>query len=453
MNRSYDFTQGAILRPLLLFSFPILGASLLQAMYGAVDLLIVGRFGDAASVSAISTGSQIMQTVNGIVTGMTMGTMVAVGQKLGEKDDRGAAETVGGTVWIFTAIAALMTVCLFFFAEPLAALLNAPKEAFSQTTSYVRICALGALFTVAYNVISGLMRGIGNSSLPLLFVAIACAVNIAGDLLLVGVFHLDAAGAAVATVFAQGISAVLSVFIIARRGLPFPLSFGDLVFRSRPVCQILRLGTPIAAQDALSNMSFLIITGIINGMGLVYSASIGVGERITFFTNLLPMTFISSMSAFTAQNIGAEKPQRASQGLRSAVLVSFSFSLLMSAVLLLLGGILSGLFTDDGQVIAGSAAYLRAYAIDCPLVGILFCLIGYFNGWGKTVFVMIQGLTSAFLVRIPISFLVSRLPEMNMFHIGLAPPAAALVSLLLSLWYYRRLKRRREKTAKLTDSA
>lgn len=445
MNRFNDFTQGAILRPLLLFSLPILGAVMLQSMYGAVDTLIVGRFGDASSVSAVSTGSQIMQTVNGIVTGMTMGTTVAIGQKIGEKDDAGAAKTVGTTLWIFVLIAAAITVLLLCFARPLASVLHAPAEAFEKTVSYVNICALGALFTVAYNVISGVMRGIGNAALPLVFVTIACIANILGDLLLVGLFKMDAAGAAMATVSAQGLSAVLSVLIIKKQGLPFAFSLPDLRFDRQTAGQILGLGTPIAAQDALSNLSFLIITAIINSLGVVYSASIGVGERITFFTNLLPMTFISSMSAVTAQNMGAGQRERAGKALKAAVLISFSVSLLMSAALVFFGDGLSGLFTRDQSVIAGSALYLKAYALDCPIVAVLFCLIGYFNGCGRTFFVMVQGLTSAFLVRIPVSYLVSQLPEMNMFQIGLAPPAAALVSLLISLIYYRKVSAAREK--------
>ena len=303
MNKSYDFTEGALLRPLLFFSLPIMGAVLLQSLYGAVDTLIVGRFGDASSVSAVATGSQIMQTINGIVTGMTMGTTVAIGQKIGEKDDDGAGRTVGATLWIFVFIAIAITVLLFGFARPLAALLHTPAESFDKTVSYVNICALGAVFTTAYNVISGIMRGIGNAALPLIFVSIACITNILGDLLLVGLLGMDASGAAIATVSAQGLSALLSLLIIGKQGLPFAFSLRSLHFDRHAAGQILCLGTPIAAQDALSNLSFLIITAIINSLGVVYSASIGVGERITFFANLLPMTFISSMSAVTAQNI------------------------------------------------------------------------------------------------------------------------------------------------------
>ena len=445
MNKSYDFTEGALLRPLLFFSLPIMGAVLLQSLYGAVDTLIVGRFGDASSVSAVATGSQIIQTINGIVTGMTMGTTVAIGQKIGEKDDDGAGRTVGATLWIFVFIAIAITVLLFGFARPLAALLHTPAESFDKTVSYVKICALGAVFTTAYNVISGIMRGIGNAVLPLIFVSIACITNILGDLLLVGLLGMDASGAAIATVSAQGLSALLSLLIIGKQGLPFAFSLRSLHFDRHAAGQILCLGTPIAAQDALSNLSFLIITAIINSLGVVYSASIGVGERITFFANLLPMTFISSMSAVTAQNIGAGKHDRAVKALCSAALVSLSVSLLMSCTLLFFGDVLSRLFTSDEAVISGSALYLKAYALDCPIVAVLFCFIGYFNGCGKTFFVMVQGLTSAFLVRIPVSYLVSQLPEMNMFQIGLAPPAAALVSLVISVGYYWKTRSQRKR--------
>lgn len=229
---------------------------------------------------------------------------------------------------------------------------------------------------------------------------------------------------------------MLSLAIVKKQGLPFHFGLRDIRFNREEASQVLKLGMPIAAQDALSNFSFLVITAIINSLGVVYSASIGVGERITFFTNLLPMTFLSALSAVTAQNMGAGKKTRAEQALKSAVIICLGISLMMSMTLLLFGGQLTELFTKDEAVAAGAADYLKAYAIDCPIVAVLFCILGYFNGCSRTFFVMAQGLFSAFLVRIPVSYLMSSIPDMTMFQIGLAPPAAAAVSLAITLIYF-----------------
>lgn len=436
MKRAERFTEGPILGPLLRFTFPILLALLLQAMYGAVDLMVVGRFGQPADVSAVSTGSQVMHTVTALITGLSMGATVLLGQKLGEGKPEEGGKVLGSAIALFAAVALALTAAMLCAANPMARLMQAPAEAFSQTVVYVRICSGGAAFIVAYNVLGAVFRGIGDSRTPLLTVTIACVANIAGDLLLVGPCGLGVAGAALATVLAQGISVALSLLLIRRRGLPFAFSPQDIRFESRHTRRILRLGTPVALQDVLVSVSFLAIAAIVNSLGVIASAGVGVAEKLCGFIMLVPSSFGQSLSAFVAQNIGAEKRDRA----KRAMLYGMGSSLCCGVVLAWLsffhGDLLAGLFARDGEVIGAAADYLRAYAIDTLLTSILFCFMGYFNGRGNTAFLMVQGIVGAFLVRIPVSLFMSRLEPVSLFHVGLATPCSTVVQIILFLGYY-----------------
>lgn len=432
-----NFTEGKIITPLIKFTIPILLAIFLQAMYGAADLLIVGQFGNASSVSAVATGSQIMQTVTGIITGLTMGITVLIGQKIGENQTDEVTKIVGTSICLFMSISVVVSIILMLSAKTLAELMNAPTQAFEQTVQYVLICSSGVIFIVAYNVISGIFRGLGNSKLPLVFVSIACVTNIIGDLVLVGIFKLDVAGAAMATVFAQAVSVILSLIIIKKQGFPLPFSKKDLRFNKNKIKSILKLGSPIALQDALTNISFLIITSIINSLGLIASAAIGASEKIVVFIMLIPIAYMSSVSAFVAQNIGAGKENRAKRSMYYAMTTSLVIGVLMFCFSFWHGNILAGIFSNDNQVVAACAEYMKAYAIDCVLVCILFCFMGYFNGCGNTMFVMTQGVLAAFLVRIPFSYFMSKMPGVTMLQIGFASPIATIFSIILCIIYFR----------------
>jgi len=444
IKRADSFTQGPILSPLLRFTLPILLALLLQTMYGAVDLMVVGRFGSPADVSAVSTGSQLMQMATSVITGLSMGATVLLGQKLGQKQEEEAGKALGSAVVLFVMIGAVLTAVMLIAAAPMASLLHTPAEAFHQAVFYVRICSGGAVFIVAYNVLGAVFRGIGDSKTPLLTVAIACVVNIAGDLLLVGFFRIGVAGAAIATVAAQAVSVALSLAVTAHRGLPFDFHASYIRFHPRYMRHILRLGTPVALQDALVSLSFLAITSIVNELGVVASAGVGVAERMCGFIMLVPSSFMQSLSAFVAQNVGAGQKARAKRAMCYGMASSLCFGVVLAYLSFFHGDILSGLFARDNEVIAASADYLRAYAIDTLLTSIMFCFAGYFSGCGNTTFVMAQGIAGAFLVRIPVSFAMSRLKPVSLFRVGLATPCSTVVQILLFLCYYI-LQERREK--------
>ena len=436
MKQTGSFIEGPILAPLLRFTLPVLLALFLQAMYGAVDLMVVGQFGQPADVSAVSTGSQVMHTVTSLVTGLSMGATVLLGQKLGQGKSEEGGQVLGSAIALFTAVAAALTAAMLLAASPMTRLMQAPVEAFDQTVVYVRICSGGAVFIVAYNVLGAMFRGIGDSRTPLLTVTIACVVNIIGDLLLVGACGLGVAGAALATVLAQAVSVALSLLFTKKRGLPFAFSLRDIRFDPHHTGRILRLGIPIALQDVLVSISFLAIAAIVNSLGVIASAGVGVAEKLCGFIMLVPSAFGQSLSAFVAQNIGAKRTDRAKKAMLYGMGASLCCGIVLAWLSFFHGDLLSGMFARDGLVIGASADYLRAYAIDTLLTSILFCFIGYFNGRGNTSFVMAQGIVGAFLVRIPVSLFMSRMEPVSLFRVGLATPCSTVVQIALFLGCY-----------------
>ncbi|BCJ93789.1 MATE family efflux transporter [Anaerocolumna cellulosilytica] len=436
MTKISDFTEGKILSPLLKFAMPVLLAMFLQVMYGAVDLLIVGQFGSAIDVSAVATGSQVMMTITSIINGFAMGVTILMGQKLGQGKYKEAGNVVGSGICIFTVLAVIITAAMLIFAVPISRLMHAPVEAFDDTVLYVRICSAGTIFIVAYNVICGIFRGLGDSKTPLITVSIACVANILGDILLVVGFHMNVAGVAIATVFAQAISVLLSIIIINKRGLPFEFSKSCVRFHKGLTSQILKYGAPIALQDGLVNLSFLAITTIVNSLGVIASAGVGVAEKLAGFIMLVPSAFAQSVAAFVAQNYGAKKYTRAKKTLAYGIGASICFGVVMAYLTFFHGNLLSGMFSKDVAVINASWDYMKAYAIDCLLTSFLFSMIGFFNGCGKTTFVMFQGIFGAFCIRIPLSYMISKVAPTSLFYIGLATPSSTFVQVVFCLVYF-----------------
>ena len=316
MNKETDFTNGPIVGPLLRFSLPILLALFLQALYGAVDLLVVGKYAAAADVSGVAVGSQIMMTMTNLISSFAMGTTILLGQKIGEGDRASGGRIIGTSAVAFFLIGAVMTVLVPLLSGTLASVMNAPPEAFAETKRYIAICGAGSIMIIAYNVLGSVMRGIGDSRTPLITVAIASVCNIAGDLLLIAGAHMGAEGAAIATVASQTVSVVVSFFLLKRRALPFVFSREHIRIERSILGRITRFGMPIALQDLLVGLSFLVILAIVNKLGLIASAGVGVAEKVCAFIMLAPAAFMQAMSAYVAQNYGAMKPERSIRGLR-----------------------------------------------------------------------------------------------------------------------------------------
>ena len=441
MNKSLsDFTQGSILKKLVWFMVPILGALILQAAYGAVDLLVVGRFGSTSGLSAVSTGSQILNLVTFVVTQLAMGITVLIARYLGEKRPERIGPLLGGGALIFALISVGLCVLLVGLARPISVLMQAPEESLDLTVSYVRICGGGIFFIVAYNLLSAIFRGLGDSKSPLLFVLVACVVNIFGDLLLVAGLHMDAAGAALATVFAQTVSVVCAVVILLKKQLPFTLTKKD--FRFNPQCRtFLQIGLPLALQECLTQLSFLALCAFVNRLGLEASSGYGVASKIVNFAMLVPSALMQSMASFVSQNVGAGNPKRAKRSMFTGIGVGLAFGCVVFALVMLKGDVLAGCFSTDAGVIQKGFEYLKGFAPETIVTAVLFSMIGYFNGNQKTVWVMVQGLFQTLLVRLPMAYLMSIQPNASLTMIGLAAPTSTAVGTLLNVGFYLYLRR------------
>ena len=430
-----DFTQGNILKKLVFFMLPILGALVLQAAYGAVDLLVVGRFGSTSGLSAVSTGSQVLNLVTFVVTQLAMGITVLIARYLGEKRQEQIGMVLGGAVVVFALISAGLFIVMVGLARPISVLMQAPEEAVNLTASYVRICGSGIFFIVAYNLLAAVFRGMGDSKSPLLFVLVACVVNIIGDLVLVAGLHLDAAGAAFATVFAQAVSVVFAVVILLKKDMPFNIRKQD--FRLNAQCRrFLAIGIPLALQEFLTQLSFLALCAFVNRLGLEASSGYGVACKIVNFAMLIPSALMQSMASFVAQNVGAGKFRRAKQAMFTGIGVGLVFGCLVFVLVLLKGDVMAGFFSSDEAVIQKGFAYLKGFAPETIATAILFSMVGYFNGNNKTVWVMAQGLIQTLLVRLPFAYVMSIQPNASLTKIGLAAPISTMVGIVLNVGFY-----------------
>lgn len=441
-----DFTQGSILKKLAAFMLPILGALVLQAAYGAVDLLVVGRFGSTIGLSAVSTGSQVLNLVTFVVTQLAMGVTVLIARYLGEKKPELIGSVIGGAAVVFTLLSAVLFVVMVGFARSISVLMQAPAEAVALTASYVRICGSGIFFIVAYNLLAAVFRGLGDSKSPLLFVLVACVVNIIGDLVLVAGFHLDAAGAAIATVAAQAVSVVCAVVILLKKKLPFTIRKSDfrLNLQSR---KFLSIGLPLALQEFLTQLSFLALCAFVNRLGLEASSGYGVACKIVNFAMLIPSSLMQSMASFVSQNMGAGNPKRAKKAIFTGIGIGLAFGCAMFALVFFRGDLLSNVFTTDAAVIQNAFAYLKGFAPETLATAVLFSMVGYFNGSDKTVWVMVQGLVQTLLVRLPMAYIMSIQPNANLTMIGLAAPTSTVVGIVLNVCFFLALERRSKKAA------
>lgn len=449
MNKNLDLTEGSVLSKIVQFMFPILLSILLQATYGTVDLLIVGQFSSVGDVSGVTVGSQLMLAITNFCTGLSMGTTILVARYIGAKQPDKSAKVIGVSLIIFSALALFVTIFILFFNDFIVNLMQTPAESFEQTKSYLIISGLGTFFIVFYNLIGSVFRGIGDSKTPLLTVAIACVINIILDLIFVMMLNLGAIGAGFATVIAQGFSVFLSLQFIKKRPLPFEFSKKNIVFDKEYAKNIFKLGIPVALQAGLVTFSFLWVTAIINGLGVKQSASVGICVKISSVIMVVPQAFSQALSAFTAQNIGANKMNRAKQGLFYSIALSLSFGLVTAYLAGFHGTIFTQFFTKDAELTFFALQYLKSYAIDCIFVAIMFSFAGFFNGCGNTTFVMIESIIGALFIRIPLSYILSSLENTNLFIIGLATPSSTLIQVILCIIFYIITKKGKDEILKL----
>lgn len=473
----HNLAKGDLFHNMILFSLPYLLSYFLQTLYGLADLLIAGRFNGADVISAVSIGSQVMHMVTVMIVGLAMGTTVMIGRFVGAEDDDGIRRAIGNTVSLFTMIAAVATLALLGLTQPIVHLLSTPPEAVPGALAYLRICFAGIPFIVAYNILSSIFRGMGDSRSPMLFIAVACALNILLDLLFMGPMQLGAAGAALATVVAQAASVAFALVGIRKtsmdrrqRGLAEAATVSDEdVFAGAAdtgtitkqhkggwaaradrsawwdpamLHQILSIGLPIACQDGFIQISFLIITVIANRRGVDISAAVGIVEKTISFLFLVPSSMLSTVSTIAAQSIGAGDPARARQTLRYGVGIASGIGLLFAILFQFISAPFFTLFTKDPIVQALAVQYMCTYVFDCVVAGIHFPFSGFFSASGLSILSFIHNLCSVILVRIPGAWLATKLFPDSLYAMGLAAPAGSLLSALICIGFYIALRKK-----------
>ena len=443
-------TEGSVLRKIVLFSLPYFLSYFLQTLYGMADLFIVGQFDGVASTTAVSIGSQVMHMLTVVLVGLAMGTTVCIGQAVGANDRERAARLVGNTATFFVLLSFVLTGVLVLLVRPIVSVMSTPTEAVEGTVAYLTVCFIGIPFITAYNIISAVFRGMGDSTHPMLFVGIACAVNIGLDFLFIGALSMGPMGAALGTTLSQLVSVIISLIFMKYRGLGLPLTKHCLKPSREILGQLLRIGVPIALQDGLIQIAFILITVIANRRGLNDAAAVGIVEKIIGFVFLVPSSMLSTVSALGAQNIGAGEPERAKKTLWYAILIAAGFGFVVSVLTQWIAEPVVALFTNadtenGALVVRMGGQYLRGYIWDCMFAGMHFCFSGYFCAIGRSELSFLHNIIAVALVRVPGAYLMSRAFPETLFPMGLATTTGSLVSVFICVIAYSSLCHKRKK--------
>ena len=426
-----ELTSGSVMKNLLFFSLPYLLSFFLQTLYGMADLLIIGQYGGVADTTAVSVGSQVMHMLTVMIVGLAMGATVNIGQAIGGRDNRRAALFTGNTVTLFMGLSVTLTFLLLILRNAIVSAVSTPADAAAGTVDYLTICFIGIPFITAYNIISAVFRGMGDSKSPMYFIAVACAANIALDYLFIGAFGMGPAGAALGTVLSQAISVIISLIVIKRRSTGLALTKADIRPNKQIIGKILKIGIPVAMQDGFIQIAFMVITVIANRRGLNDAAAVGIVEKIIGFLFLVPSSMLSAVSALGAQNIGAQKPERARKTLLYAIFIAAGFGGTVAVIMQFLSSGAVSLFTDSAVVIRLGGEYLRGYAWDCLFAGIHFAFSGYFCACGKSGISFMHNMIAILLVRIPGAYFMSSMVPGTLYPMGLATVAGSLLSAII----------------------
>ena len=438
-----NLTSGSVLKNIAYFSLPYLLSYFLQTLYGMADLFIIGQFEGGAGTTAVSVGSQVMHMLTVMIVGLAMGTTVSIAQAVGAGEKKRASQAVGNTVVLFLGVSVVLMLVLLFFVKPVVAVMSTPGEAVAGTISYLKICFIGIPMITAYNVISSIFRGMGDSRSPMYFIAVACAANIVLDYIFIGALHMGAAGAALGTTLAQMVSVIIALIAILKSRNGISVSGKDF----RPIKQvtgkIVRIGVPIALQDGFIQIAFIIITIIANKRGLNDAAAVGIVEKIISFLFLVPSSMLSAVSALGAQNIGAGKQKRADETLKYAIFIAAGFGLIVSVAIQFIAEPVVSFFTTDSIVKVLGGQYIRGYIWDCIFAGIHFSFSGYFCACGRSELSFIHNIIAICLVRVPGVYLASKLFPTTLFPMGIATATGSLTSVVICVIAFMWLRKRR----------
>ncbi len=438
-----DLTSGSVLRNIAYFSLPYLLSYFLQTLYGMADLFIIGQFDGVGDITAVSIGSQVMHMLTVMVVGLAMGSTVSIGKAVGAKRQGDAMAAIGNTVTLFMGVSVACMAALLGLVGQIVSLMSTPKEAVAGAVTYLTICFIGIPFITAYNIISAIFRGLGDSKSPMYFIAVSCGANIALDYLFIGMFGMGTAGAALGTTISQTVSVLLALAVVLRKKTGISLKRENFKPQRETMGQMLKIGVPVALQDGFIQVAFIVITVIANRRGLNDAAAVGIVEKVIGVVFLVPSTMLSTVSALSAQNIGAGKHGRAALALRYAIFITVGYGLVVSVAVQFIAAPIVGMFTEDAAVILLGGQYLKGYIWDCIFAGVHFSFSGYFCAYGMSGISFLHNFLSIVCVRIPGAFLASAYFTDTLFPMGLAAPGGSLLSVLVCvtafLWMRRRL--------------
>lgn len=438
-----NLTTGSVFKTLLYFSLPYLLAYFLQTLYGMADLFIIGQYNGVESTTAVSIGSQVMHMLTVMIVGLAMGATVMIGQAVGAGRKEQASLAIGNTVTLFMVLSVIVTAVLLLAVRPIVAVMSTPAEAVPGTVSYLTVCFIGIPFITAYNIISSIFRGMGDSKSPMYFIAVACAANIALDYLLIGGLGLGPMGAALGTTLSQTISVIVSLVVILKKKTGITLTAADFKPLRTTMGSLLKIGIPIAMQDGFIQIAFIVITIIANRRGLNDAAAVGIVEKIIGILFLVPSSMLQSVSALSAQNVGAGKHDRARRTLVYASTMSVLWGLIAVIAMQIDAEAFIGLFADSAKVVRLGGQYMRGYVWDAALAGIHFCFSGYFCAYGLSGISFIHNSLSIVCVRIPVAYFASKYFTDTLFPMGLASTAGSALSVIICVGVFMWMERRR----------
>jgi len=429
-NFAHDLTGGSVVKNLIKFSLPFLLSNFIQAMYSVSDMIIVSWFSGPASVSGVSNGGQVTVIVINFIVGLTMGGTVLIGQYYGAKRYGDIKKTTGTMFSVLIIMAVILTVVMIILCDPILRLIQVPPDAFSEARRFYTICMSGTVFIFGYNAVSAVLRGMGDSKRPLYFVSVACGLNIVLDLITVGVFKLGAAGAALSTVTAQAFSLVISVIYLVKNDFMFDFKPSSFRIDFQKVKLILAIGIPSSLQNTIVGISFLVMMALVNGYGTAASAAVGIVGKFNGFAILPGIAMSAAISSMSAQNIGAGLPDRARQTMITGFKIVYPICMLFFLLAFIFPKSVMYIFTTDPDVITQGVKYIKSFCFDYLVVPITFCMNGLFTGAGKTMFIMVNGISTSVLFRIPVALLFGKLLNFGLTGIGIAAPAASFCALI-----------------------
>ena len=432
-----NLAEGNVVKQLILFSLPVLLSNLIQSLYSAVDMLVVGQFAGAAAMSGVNIGGQVSFLITNMVFGLSVGATVLIGQYMGADDRKSMHETIA-TLFVSLLVAAVgITIVMIGLQTPILKLIQTPKESFGEAKIYFFISMLGTIFIFGYNALSAVMRGMGDSKNPLVFVGVACVVNIVLDLLFVAAFKMGAAGAALATVISQAISMILCIIYLKRNNFIFDFSLESFKGATKEKLKlILKVGLPTSVQNVAVSVSFLFLTTLVNSLGVMASAAVGAVGKLNGFAILPGVAMSTSVSAMAAQNIGAQKYERATKTMFVGMTIALLISVVIFALITLFPEACMSLFSTEPELIACGVEYLKSFKYDYFFAPICFCFNGLFIGSGHTTFSLVNGIMSSILFRIPASYLFGIMMGMGLFGVGLGAPIASFAAMLFGLFFF-----------------